>query len=94
MSEHKSEETVTRYGFRLKPSDGSHVFEQMAKGEYVTWAAYEQLRAALDFYACPANYVRRDHYSTPHQDFPAWTEPSEVMKDEGAKAREVLNGRR
>lgn len=40
-------EKVTRYGFRLKPSDGSHVFEQMEKGEYVTWAAYERLLEIL-----------------------------------------------
>lgn len=42
-------EPATRYGFRLKPSDGSHVFEQMEKGEYVTWAAYEFLREILNF---------------------------------------------
>lgn len=49
MNESLSTDKVTRYGFRLKPSDGSHVFEKMEKGEYVTWAAYELLRETLTY---------------------------------------------
>ena len=50
----------------------------------------DALKTALHFYADAQNYVRKDHYSTPSQDFPAWTEPSNVMNDCGDKAREAL----
>lgn len=56
-------------------------------------AEIERLRSGLSFYADAQNYVRKDHYSTPNQDFPAWTEPSKVMNDCGSKAREMLYGK-
>lgn len=48
------------------------------------------LTEALDFYSKPDNWARKDHYSTPSQDFPAWTEASKCMNDGGALARSAL----
>jgi hypothetical protein len=53
-------------------------------------AVIERLRMALKFYADRRNWVGKDHYSTPSQDFPAWTEPCRAAKDEGHLAREAL----
>lgn len=49
-----------------------------------------ELREALDFYANFTHWVRKDHYSHPGQDFPAWTWDSEAMKDSGKVARAAL----
>lgn len=70
---------------------------QLRNAAYALKAAADELdklRPAVEFYADAQNYVRKDHYSSPSQDFPAWTEPSTVMKDTGSKAREALYGGR
>lgn len=48
------------------------------------------LRSALEFYAAAENYFGKDHYSSPSQDFPAWTDRSAVEADQGASARLAL----
>lgn len=49
------------------------------------------VREALEFYAKPDNWRKRDHYTSPGQDFPAWREPSAVDRDNGAIARAALS---
>lgn len=51
----------------------------------------ERLRLALAFYAKPDNWNQRDHYSTPNQEFPAWTENSAAQQDRGAIAIRALH---
>lgn len=49
-----------------------------------------ELVEAVKFYADPKRYVGVDHYTSPNQDFPAWTWTPEVAQDKGGIARAAL----
>jgi hypothetical protein len=53
-------------------------------------ASREAMGEAISFYANPANWLKRDHYSSPSQDFPAWQDPSPAEIDNGKMARAAL----
>lgn len=49
-----------------------------------------ELETALRFYSDARRWAGKDHYSSPSQDFPAWTDQSAAEKDRGDIARKAL----
>lgn len=80
----KKPDVLERLGFVKSQQNG---YDELAD-DCIT--EITQLREALTFYAMPESWERRDHYSTPSQDFPAWTDPSAAMDDNGKLARATL----
>lgn len=50
----------------------------------------KELEKALRFYSDARQWAGKDHYSSPSQDFPAWTDRSAAEKDRGDIARKAL----
>jgi hypothetical protein len=56
----------------------------------ITKEQFDKIVELLRWYADDHNYIGKDLYSNPNQDFPYATEPSPVQSDWGKKAKDLL----